>query len=68
VRGHYYAPPTEFLWQYVGSTRLAAAATGLEEHDRASLERHVAAQWDRFADDGALILELDVVTTTARRK
>ena len=60
------APPTEFLWQYVSSTPLAAAAAGLDEHDRASLERRVAAQWERFADDGALILELDVVTATAR--
>ena len=59
-------PPTEFLWQYVASTPLAAAGAGLDEHDRASLERQVASQWERFVDDGALILELDVVTASAR--
>jgi ubiquinone/menaquinone biosynthesis C-methylase UbiE len=61
------APPTEFLWQYVSSTPLAAATASLDEHDRASLERDVVAQWERFTSDGALILELDVVTATARR-
>jgi SAM-dependent methyltransferase len=61
------APPTEFLWQYVSSTPLAAAAARLDEHDRASLERDVVAEWERFMKGGALILELDVVTATARK-
>ena len=60
------APPVEFLWQYVSSTPLAPAVAGLDEHDRTSLERDVAAEWERFTDDGALVLELDVVTASAR--
>lgn len=59
-------PPTQFLWQYVWSTPLATALAGLDERDRASLERDVVAQWETFTDDGALVLELDVVVATAR--
>jgi ubiquinone/menaquinone biosynthesis C-methylase UbiE len=62
------APPTEFLWQYVSSTPLAASAAGLNDDRRASLERDVVAQWESFTNDGALILELDIVTATARSK
>jgi ubiquinone/menaquinone biosynthesis C-methylase UbiE len=61
------APPTEFLWQYVASTPLAAAVAGLDEQARASLERDVTAQWKRFTNDAALGLDLDVVTATARK-
>jgi hypothetical protein len=51
----------------VSSTPLAAAAARLDERDRASLERDVVAGWERFKKGGALILELDVVTATARK-
>ena len=61
-------PPAEFLWQYVSSTPLAAAAAGLDEHKRASLERDVAGQWEGFTNGSALFLELDVITATARRR
>lgn len=60
-------PPTEFLWQYVSSTPLATAVAGLDDHDRAALEREVVAQWKTFTDDGTLLLELDVVVATARK-
>ena len=60
------APPVEFLWQYVSSTPLAPAVTRLDQHDRTSLERDVAAEWERFTDHGALVLELNVVTASAR--
>jgi ubiquinone/menaquinone biosynthesis C-methylase UbiE len=62
------APPVEFLWQYVSSTPLAPAVTRLDQHDRTSLERDVAAEWERFTDHGALVLELNVVTASARAR
>ena len=55
------------IWQYLSSTPLAAAAADLEEHDPASLERDVVTQWEKFPNEDALILELDVVTATARK-
>ena len=60
-------PPAQFLWQYVHSTPLAAAAAGLDEPGRAELERDVVAQWQSFVDDDGLVLELGVTVAQARR-
>jgi ubiquinone/menaquinone biosynthesis C-methylase UbiE len=60
--------PEEFLWQYVHSTPLAMAVAGASEESRSSLERDVVAKWQRFAKDGATVLEVRMVTATARKQ
>ncbi len=56
-------PPAEdFLWQYVNSTPLADAASQLDEQARADLQREVVTGCEPFADDVALILEVDVTS------
>ena len=59
-------PPAEFLWQYVNSTPLAAAAAEAGEAARAALERDITAQWQPFTHNDRLMLELRVVTASAR--
>jgi ubiquinone/menaquinone biosynthesis C-methylase UbiE len=58
-------PPAEFLWQYVHSTPLAAAAAGAGEAARAALERDIVTRWKPFTHDDRLMLELRVVTAAA---
>jgi ubiquinone/menaquinone biosynthesis C-methylase UbiE len=58
--------PAEFLWQYVHSTPLATALAQVDHGSRAALERDVVTQWEPFADDGGLMLQLGVVVATAR--
>jgi ubiquinone/menaquinone biosynthesis C-methylase UbiE len=60
-------PPDKFLWQYVHSTPLAAAAAELDEPGRAELERDVVGRWQPFVDGGGLVLELGVTVAQARR-
>jgi ubiquinone/menaquinone biosynthesis C-methylase UbiE len=61
------APPEEFLWQYVSSTPLAPALSGLDERIRDALTRDVVERWEPFiGDDDALVMEFDVLTATAR--
>jgi ubiquinone/menaquinone biosynthesis C-methylase UbiE len=59
-------PAAAFLWQYVASTPLAAAAAEAGEAARAALERDIAARWQPFAHDDGLTLQLRVVTASAR--
>jgi ubiquinone/menaquinone biosynthesis C-methylase UbiE len=59
-------PPAQFLWQYVRSTPLAAAAAEAGQAARAALERDIAARWEPFAHEDGLMLELRVVTASAR--
>jgi SAM-dependent methyltransferase len=58
-------PPEEFLWQFVHSTPLAAAAAGADEEQLASLERDVMAEWQELVQDHALALRVRMVTATA---
>jgi SAM-dependent methyltransferase len=60
-------PPEDFLWQYVWSTPLAEAVGTLSDQEREALTRDVVTEWEGLTHDGALILELDVLTVTARR-
>lgn len=57
-----------FLWQYVASTPLAAAAAKAGAPARAALERDIAGRWEPFAHDNGLTLELRVVTGSARKR
>ena len=50
--------PEEFLWQYVYSTPLAAAAADLDDHARTAVTRDVVASWGPFAQQDRLVLEL----------
>ena len=59
-------PPADFLWQYVHSTPLAAAAAEAGEAARAALERGIAARWEPSTHGDGLMLELPVVTASAR--
>ena len=61
------APPPDFLWQYVYSTPLAAAAQLLDEQSRADLEREVVEAWRPFTHDGVLMLELEMAIAKGRR-
>lgn len=59
--------PEEFLWQFVHSTPLAAALAGAEEERLASLERDVLSKWQQFVEAGALMVQVRMVTATARK-
>jgi ubiquinone/menaquinone biosynthesis C-methylase UbiE len=59
--------PEEFLWQYVHSTPLAGAVAQVDDERRASLERDVVAQWQGFVENSVLVLQVRIVTATARR-
>ena len=50
--------PEAFLWQYVYSTPLAAAAEDLDDHARTAITRDVVAAWRPFTQQGRLVLEL----------
>ena len=60
--------PVDFLWQYVYSTPLVGALQQVDDERRLALERDVLAGWQQFVEDGALILEVDVVTVTGRKR
>jgi ubiquinone/menaquinone biosynthesis C-methylase UbiE len=57
--------PADFLWQYIHSTPLAEPATQAGEDKRAALERDVCVQWQDFAVDGSLSLQVGMTTATA---
>ncbi|MEW6582510.1 MAG: methyltransferase domain-containing protein [Actinomycetota bacterium] len=60
-------PGEQFLWQYVFSTPVADAASKLAEDTRADLQREVVTGWAPFAEDGSLVLEVDLTSATGRR-
>jgi len=60
-------PPRDFLWQFVHSTPLAASVAGAEEERLASLEREVVPRWQRFVEHRALVVQVRMVTATARK-
>jgi hypothetical protein len=60
-------PAEEFLSQYVFSTPLADAASGLDEDARAELQQEVVAAWEQFTEDGALVLEVDMTSAIGRK-
>ena len=60
-------PPNEFFWQYLQVTPIAVLVAAADEDRRRALEDDVVSRWCDFVDDGALTLEVSVVTATARR-
>lgn len=49
--------PTDFFWQYVQSTPLAAAAAELDERERAALEAEVVERCAPFVDGDVSVME-----------
>ena len=60
-------PPAEFLWQYVHSTPLAAAASAVEEGARVEFEREVVKAWEPFTDDDNLTLDVRMTVAQGTR-
>jgi ubiquinone/menaquinone biosynthesis C-methylase UbiE len=54
--------PEEFLWQYVHSTPIADAVSRVDDSRRADLQHEVVAGWEPFAEDGGLVLEVDLTS------
>jgi ubiquinone/menaquinone biosynthesis C-methylase UbiE len=60
-------PPTEFLWQYVWSTPLAAAVAQADEEDRAALENEFSEKCRAFAPTGTLLGGVKMTTLLATK-
>jgi hypothetical protein len=60
-------PSTDFLWQYIHSTPLAAVVAQADEGDLAALEREVVNVWQEFEVDGNLRYLQRIVTASARK-
>ena len=60
-------PAQDFLWQYVNGTPLAAAAGKLDGDARAALQHEVVTGWEPFAQDGEVVVEVDVTSASGRR-
>lgn len=59
--------PGEFLWQYVNSTPLAGPLVQLDDERRGALERDIVSEWQNFVEDGALMLDVHMVSAMARK-
>jgi SAM-dependent methyltransferase len=60
-------PPADFLWQYIHVTPIAGLVAGADDDRRQKFEDDVVAGWQRFVDDDGLVIDLSIVTATARR-
>ncbi len=60
-------PPADFLWQYIHATPMAAFVAEADDDRREKLERDVVAQWQDFVDHGSLVVDLPILTATARK-
>ncbi len=59
--------PEEFLWEYLHSTPLAGAVAQVNDERRGALARVVAAKWQEFVKDDAMVLQVRIVVATARK-
>ena len=59
-------PPRDFLWQYIHSTPMAGALARADDAARAALEADVVDGCRPYVDDGALIVEVGILTAIAR--
>ena len=57
--------PSDFLWQYIRSTPLAAAAARAGERELGALERDICARWQEFVTVGSLSLQVGMSSATA---
>jgi hypothetical protein len=58
--------PEAFLWQYVHSTPLAGAVAQLDDDRRGALERDVVAEWQDYAENGALQIQVRITVAIGR--
>lgn len=58
-------PPADFLWSYVDSTPIAAAAAKLDEEGRAALERDYAEACEPYLTDGVMKGAVRMTTVVA---
>jgi SAM-dependent methyltransferase len=59
-------PPEDFLWQYINSTPLGDTVAKADESVRIALRDSVVPRWTPFAHDGALVVEVTMLTAIAR--
>jgi SAM-dependent methyltransferase len=59
--------PKDFLWRYVHSTPLAGAVARVDQERRAAIESDVVERWERFVEEGFLVLQVGITTVTARK-
>lgn len=57
--------PKDFLWQYIYSTPLANAAAQTDTGKLDALERDVCMQWQEFASEGSLSVQVSMTTGSA---
>lgn len=60
-------PPADFLWQYIHATPMAALVAEADDDRREKLQSDVVAQWQDFVDHGSLVIDLPILTATARK-
>lgn len=60
-------PPQDFLWQYIHSTPMADAVAQIDDEAHAALEQRVVAGCEPFVDEGALVMEVRMLTAIGRR-
>lgn len=60
--------PEEFLWQFVHSTPLVAAVARADVERLALFERDVLAKWQQFAKNGAMMVQVHMVTAISRKE
>jgi len=59
-------PPQDFLWQYIHSTPLADAVAQTGDEARVAIEQHMVAGCEPYVDDGALVMDVGMLTAIAR--
>jgi ubiquinone/menaquinone biosynthesis C-methylase UbiE len=62
-----FPPPAEFLWQYLHATPMGEVVAEADADRRGKLENDVVAQWQDFVDYGGVVIDLPIVTATARK-
>jgi hypothetical protein len=60
-------PAAEFLWQYIGSTPLAAAVADADEKRRAALENEFSERCRSLAPEGPLVAGVQMTTLIATK-
>ncbi|MGV0790615.1 class I SAM-dependent methyltransferase [Mycolicibacterium sp. XJ1819] len=60
-------PPADFLWQYLHVTPIAGFVSAAADVHRQEFEHEVVARWQAFVDDDGMIVEMPIVTATARK-
>jgi len=60
-------PPADFLWQYIHVTPMGDLVEAADAAQREKMESEVVARWQDFVDRDSLVIDLPVLTATARK-